>query len=175
MAVALTTLFAIAAPARAESRQSSWDGVCYAGFAAHVERLAGADAVDCGLHRHGDVAGRKSAMRCMRRASASGRTYKVGVLSAQDPIDSCHVAIEKASALPLRLLYFRDSPMWNSGKGRVLVQRCHDILAPGKPGDLRLFDVDDCADARELLPELGQLSSWRETPDAWVDVRAVPP
>lgn len=170
-----------AGSAHAAPPRLDWGGACYVGFAEHVERLAGKDAVDCGLHRHGTVKHHASARRCMRKALAAGRSYRVGEVTylaggeaAGTTVDACTVAIEGPAALPVYLWYFRDSPVLNTGLGRLWVQRCHDVLVPEKSGDLRLFVTDDCVDAHTLLPEVFASPSGQHAEDSSAAVRPLP-
>ncbi len=159
---------------RAAPSAASWQGICYEGFAEHVEQLAGADAVDCGVHRHGDARNARRIWRCVEGAYRKRVAYKLAVIDTGASMPSCRAAVGPALGLPVFFEYFRNRAFGRPGWGEVRVQRCHDITRREGPAAASVFGTDDCVDAEDLLRQL-----FRDRPqdmgrDGWANVRALP-
>jgi len=135
-----------------------WEYNCYAGFDRDVLKLAGDEAVDCGLLRL-DATPEDFAEveECTRAAEASRRPYKVGQVGIDvgDKYIACDIAIRDASGQRWRFWYdfdLDDRLSKGSSDGVVSVSRCDSIaFRPGSMLTGSFFDLGGCQEAPALV------------------------
>jgi hypothetical protein len=149
---------AIAAPAVAEATDA-WASNCYPQLERDVLKLAGDDAVDCGLLRLDATQEQHAAVeQCTREAEASHRPYRAGhvSISAGDTYMACDVAIRDPSGQRWRLWYdfdFGDRLSHGTSDGVLSVSRCRAIAF--RPGSLLTGSFFDLADCQETASAAG--------------------
>ena len=135
-----------------------WETNCYAGFERDVLKIAGEQAVDCGLLRLDATDEQRAAVdRCARVAEASKRPYRAGQvgIDVADTYIACDVAIRDPSGQRWRLWYdfdLGDKLSRGASDGVVQVSRCSKIdFRPGSLLTGSFFDLQDCQDAPWLV------------------------
>jgi hypothetical protein len=135
-----------------------WASNCYKHFERDVLKLAGEQALDCGLLRlDATEEQRASADRCARVAEASKRPYRTGQvgIDVADTYIACDVAIRDPSGQRWRLWYdfdLDDRLSKGASDGVVSVSRCDSIAF--RPGSLltgSFFELGGCEDAPYIV------------------------
>jgi hypothetical protein len=135
-----------------------WASNCYKHFERDVLKLAGEEALDCGLLRlDATEEQRASADRCARVAEASKRPYRTGQvgIDVADTYIACDVAIRDPSGQRWRLWYdfdLDDRISKGASDGVVSVSRCDSITF--RPGSLltgSFFDLGGCENVPSLV------------------------
>jgi hypothetical protein len=148
----------IAGTIDADEHRDPWEYNCYAGFDRDVLKIAGDEAVDCGLLRL-DATPQDFAdvEKCTRVAEASHRAYKVGQVGIDvgDKYIACDVAIRDATGQRWRFWYdfdLDDRLSKGASDGVVSVSRCETVAF--QPGSLltgSFFDLGGCREAPMLV------------------------
>ena len=137
------------------TESTSWSA-CYAGFAEHVDRIAGSQATDCGFWRpEQSKASLAKVKACAKAAFADAKAFKFG--HADMGIDSyfCNVAIRDASGRLWSFFYDSDVSGGSGGPATIWVSECRSMLFKGGTiGAHSFFDLIDCKQNNVLRAEL---------------------
>ncbi len=129
--------------------------MCGPEFASGIERLAGASAIDCGMHETPEAAVRRNAQDCMRSAIEAGSPFKAGHYGYGDSYQFCDVAIgTKDRKFLVVFLHFNDE--MEGGRRGVSASRCAELSFDPSPSDeTSFFALKRCVDAADLIDLAG--------------------
>jgi hypothetical protein len=129
----------------------AWARLCGPGLAAEIDRLAGAEAIDCGMHDRPETVVRDRARACMRSAIDAGKSFKAGRYGLGDSFRFCDVAIGRQDRVLLGVFFSFDDVL-EDGRSRVWASQCADVsYKPDTIDEHAFFALQRCVDATHRI------------------------